>query len=582
MLPKEKTEFISHVRRLRSLSGSNKQDFGSRVVFAVLHQILKQRYPSLPRAGILADKALLQRPAITNFQEWLVRLPFLDMAFWLSSAYASLIPDKLKKNRALFFTPPVLSKRLIANLTTNGANLSTGKIIDPACGGSAFLAPVAGEIVKTLERKGWSSGRIVRHIERHLWGFDIDPVLCRLSKAFLGMALYRHIKASERQPRFLIRTGDALIRGRSLLGEFDIVISNPPYRKLGTREIQHIPTLYTKTVHGQPNIYGLFIDFALQLAKPGALVGLLTPTGFFAGKNFTKLRSLILDNAIVEQVDFVEPRVGVFLDVQQETALSVLRKKNKSTSSKRSASVYVINGGMEFLALGKVKLPSDGGRPWVLPRSKQEQPLTRLFTGPLFRLADYGYTPRTGYLVPHRHKRVKKLRLCEHDKKGKNGTVFPLIWATQVGRDGKINFTAGKGERSFIYVDVKRASHAGVHMSPGVVLQRTSSKDQNRRLVCAPIKQAFVRRYKGYMGENHVCFLVPVKDVTPSVSVETLSTIMNSHLLDKLFRCLSGTATVSAYELKALPLPDPQIVQQELNKGRGIVVAVAKGFGLKQ
>jgi len=44
----------------------------------------------------------------------------------------------------------------------------------------------------------------------------------------------------------------------------------------------------------------------------------------------------------------------------------------------------------------------------------------------------------------------------------------------------------------------------------------------------------------------------------PAVAPKVLSMFLNSEVVDRAFRCLSGSVAVSAYELEALPLPPPE------------------------
>jgi adenine-specific DNA-methyltransferase len=194
------------------------------------------------------------------------------------------------------------------------------------------------------------------------------------------------------------------------------------------------------------------------------------------------------------------------------------------------------------------------------------------FATPPWTLEDYGYEPKTGYLVPHRMP-VPRLK-----NKGNRLWVCPLIWATQIGSDGVHRFQVGRGEHAYIYVDVSIHGHDRVLTVPSVAVQRTSSKDQAQRVRCAPITQEFVKAHGGYIGENHVCFLVPIAGRQPVVSVEVLATILNSDPVDRMFRCLSGTATVSAYELRAMPMPDPAVVSKELEAGSSPSEAALKGY----
>ncbi|MBZ5623483.1 MAG: SAM-dependent methyltransferase, partial [Acidobacteriia bacterium] len=44
----------------------------------------------------------------------------------------------------------------------------------------------------------------------------------------------------------------------------------------------------------------------------------------------------------------------------------------------------------------------------------------------------------------------------------------------------------------------------------------------------------------------------------PRVSPKVLTAFLNTEIVDRAFRCLSGSVAVSAYELEALPLPPPE------------------------
>jgi len=48
----------------------------------------------------------------------------------------------------------------------------------------------------------------------------------------------------------------------------------------------------------------------------------------------------------------------------------------------------------------------------------------------------------------------------------------------------------------------------------------------------------------------------------PSVSPEALAALLNTEIVDQLFRCINGSVAVSAYELEALPLPAPEQMEE--------------------
>ena len=63
--------------------------------------------------------------------------------------------------------------------------------------------------------------------------------------------------------------------------EFDVVISNPPYFKIGKAD--PCATAASIVVHGQPNIYALFIAVGATLLRQGGDFITITPRSFASG-----------------------------------------------------------------------------------------------------------------------------------------------------------------------------------------------------------------------------------------------------------------------------------------------------------
>ena len=303
------------------------------------------------------------------------------------------------------------------------------------------------------------------------------------------MALYRYVCKAQRLMQPNIVQCDALSGALPRAATYDVVLSNPPYRKLAAAELGKLPETYRYLVNGQPNLYALFVDLSLRLATPAGAIGLLTPASFFSGRSFGALRSLLARKSIVTQVDFIEPRTGVFLNVEQETAISLLRKNcHRNTRT----AVSVTSDGQSYKTLGKFSAQRNSTGPWVLPRSHNDLAAMAYFNSSGWRLEDYGYAPKTGYLVPHR------MPVPRMKTPGTGPQVYPLIWATQIGKDGAHHFRAGCADDESIYVDVAEFGAVGVLRTPSVALQRISSKDQARRLRCAPIMD----RARGWLREH--------------------------------------------------------------------------------
>ena len=101
-----------------------------------------------------------------------------------------------------------------------------------------------------------------------------------------------------------------------------------------------------------------------------------------------------------------------------------------------------------------------------------------------------------------------------------------------------------------------------------VLVQRTTAKEQARRLIAAELPAEFIARHGGVVVENHLNMVRPT--ARPAVSPATVAAVLNSQVADQLFRCINGSVAVSAFELEAIPLPSPQAMQ-------GIERLVARG-----
>lgn len=95
---------------------------------------------------------------------------------------------------------------------------------------------------------------------------------------------------------------------------------------------------------------------------------------------------------------------------------------------------------------------------------------------------------------------------------------------------------------------------------PCVLVQRTTAKEQARRLIAAEMPATFVEAHGGVVVENHLN-MVRATGSEPRVSPGVVAALLNSGVADEVFRCMSGSVAVSAFELEALPLPAPEALE---------------------
>jgi adenine-specific DNA-methyltransferase len=543
-------------------------------LLTILYDIFIDRFPIISE-DIKRYDICHEYRELKGYQELLqllLKSDPLEIAYHLSTLYSYLVESKTRVTNGMYFTPPILSQVLLDEVEhCYQKDILEAQFADICSGGGAFLAPLARRLRVKLRTLKVRPAEVIEHISWALNGIDIDPFLNRITRIILIVELHEEIKKSDLLPNIELQHLDTL-REFEARGQFDVVVGNPPFRKLSKAEHREFKSDFSQVVSGASNLYALFVDKSLDAVHKGGIVSLIVPASMFGGRYFQGLRGRIAEAAKVKSVHWLESRDGMFQDVLQEAAvLTMIREQKKQKKSPR-VRMSVLDRDYNKRKLGLVTI--HGSNPWILPKSEEQVRLLATFENGLPTLADYGYEIHTGYLVWNRSK-LKRLK--RFPKNGKNKPIYPLIWSNCVTGDGIFDPSRvpdGKNKGSFVYFE----QNTGLHRQSGVLVKRTSSSEMSRRLRCAPIPSDFVDRWGGYVCENHVYVLTPQEGISAKMSPELLSTILNSRLVDEAFRCMSGTVAVSKYELKQLPLPDPSTVTTLLAKGLSVDEAVSAGY----
>lgn len=569
---------LSIKRRIRTLGLLQRRcDVDATTLIGTILRVwCSNAYPALPESSLPYSQPLAAEPEVSAFVAVLEKLGFLDATYWLSSSYAILTEDSYRKKMAMFFTPVSLTDGLLSDLAEQGTDFGSQSFMDPACGGAAFLAPIAIRMRMALLARGLAPRKILKHIEKHLHGTDLDTTLCELSKHFLCMALHEEIQESDYVPRFNVYQANSLTDLETNMGRVDVVVCNPPYRKMTAEELRPLRPMYAEVIDAQPNLYCLFITLCIRLLRDGGCAALVTPTSFLSGQYFSRLRKFLVRNTDIEHIGMVSDRQGVFIDVEQETALSILRRRLEEDRTNTRARVSVVSGTGQYRSIGECAIPHAGAA-WPIPRSIEDVDLVRTVCFSHFRLFDYGYRVRIGAYVWNRDKRPKYESL-QDARLASSGRVIPLLWSRDISSKGIVRIEENsKRDGEHRFVDLGSKTSSSVVESPCIVLQRVTSNEQPRRLVAATVSQDIFEIYGGFVGENHVVIIEQIIDI-PVLSPTELVELLSSYAVERYFRCISGATNVSAFELNQLALPDPVALQRALNSGQTWDEAVINGY----
>jgi adenine-specific DNA-methyltransferase len=495
-------------------------------------------------------------------------LDAVEAAFLLGSAHAAALPCQQRAAQGAFYTPSRLVDRLLDLLECAGADWTRHRVLDPAAGSGVFTVAVAERIASTLARHGASPPEVEAAIASRVRGIEVDPVAAWIANVVLTGVLARHGRSPTRGLVSQVKVRDALRIPDTWFGSADVVVGNPPYGRV--TDAPELRARFGRSLFGHANYYGLFTDLAIRLVNEAGLVGFVTPASFLGGHYYKRLRALIRAEAPPQAIEFVEARSGVFEGVLQETVLTVLRRGSQQQHVQ--VSVSNVSSSLEGKAgtvVGVTGLPGERSDPWVLPRAATDSVLIASAATMAFRLADYGFRVSTGPLVWNRH----KAQLREQSARG----TLPIIWAESVLPNGRFAFSAARRNHKPRIALTHSQSHL-IERTPCVLVQRTTAKEQTRRLIAALLPRDFLEEEGGAVVENH---LNVVRNGAPAaaqcsgvlrgdVGLQVIEAILNSSVVDRLFRCINGSVAVSAYEIASLPFPSPDgmvTIQKGIERG---------------
>ena len=529
--------------------------FARSLTFAAVAAYAASLYPTAAPLPLPDELRLTPLPAqanriATELGAGLAGIPPAEAASLLGAIYTSALPGDFRAAHGVFYTPPEIVRLTLDMAERAGTDWRTARCLDPSAGGGAFLIGMIRRLRAALP--GTEPALLLRRIASQVRGYDLDPFGAWLAQTVARFAVHDLERIAGRPLPRIVHVRDSLDIPPEDHGTFNLVASNVPFGRISLPPDRR--ARYARSTYGHANLYALFTDAALRYAAAAGVVAYVMPTSMLSGLYFRALRTLLAREAPPHELSLITERSGVFDDALQETMLATWRKGRRA----KTGAVHFVtidSGGRASLThAGRLTLPSVPTAPWILPRAPEQAALAvHLRTMPC-RLSDYGYVVSTGPLVWNRH----KPQFREQPEAG----CLPVVWAEAVTGDGRFVWRAEKRNHAPWFAPRSGKDDCLIVRHPCVLLQRTTAKEQHRRLIAAEMPADFLARHTGgVIVENHLnmihsrlaCALVP-----PAV----ITAVLNSCAADAAFRCISGSVAVSAFELEELPVPPPDTLRR--------------------
>jgi adenine-specific DNA-methyltransferase len=503
-------------------------------------------FPPAPFKGALAALGMDARANARKLGQDMAALPVADASAQIGHLYCRLMPPTRRSAQGVFYTPTRLVHRLLDGAEAAGHDWSIGKAIDPSCGSGAFLVEAASRMTRALGPA--DPAILIAAVSARLQGWDVDPFAAWLAQVSVEAFLLAEIVASGKRLAAITTVKDSLATWTGHEGAYALVMGNPAFGKI--KDNAALRTRFARSLYGHPNLYGLFTDLAVHLAAPQrGIIAYLTPTSYLGGKYFKSLRRLLAVEAPPIQIDIVDSRQDVFEDVLQEVALNVFRR-GSPLKAVRCSVIHVEADGLRFERAGSFDLPADPESAWILPRRSGDAVLVDRMNAMPCRLSDWGYTVSTGPLVWNRH----KTRLHNDAKTGS----VPIVWAEAVDSCGIFRLRSEKRNHAAFY-QPSGPNDSNLVRASCLLVQRTTAKEQHRRLISALLPSALIEAHGAVAIENHLNMILPSRR-KPPVPMKAVAAFFATGTADRIMRCINASVAVSASEIEAMPLPSPDVI----------------------
>jgi adenine-specific DNA-methyltransferase len=330
-------------------------------------------------------------------------------------------------------------------------------------------------------------------------------------------------------------------------GIFDIVICNRRYKIIW--RISEEAMAMEEIIHGQRNLYFLFMAMALNLLRLGGEYIFIVPRSWTSGLYFVAFRKRFFANIDINSIHLFLSRDKVFKkqNVLQETM--ILYGIRENSFQREVIHISTSDGSADFDQTEHLYAKKDAcfqpcnGRYLFLPSNDAELKTLKYINLFQASVEERGYKFRTGRVVDFRNKEYLHDTNIPH--------TCPLIWPVNF-LNGEIKHPIENAEKQYISIDCKSVLMVDQNY---LLVKRFTSKEEKRRLQPAIYKTNRKKAGRFISTENHLNYLTKKQGEITDCELYGFFVLLSSTLWDQYYRILNGSTQVNAAELNSMPIP---------------------------
>ena len=359
---------------------------------------------------------------------------------------------------------------------------------------------------------------------------------------------------------------------------FHYIIGNPPFMSAKGKKLDFLAH-YEDVISGHPNLYQLFLWWAVRAAIKGGVVSYLLPQTMLAGAYSKKLRDQLENSVTLTSITRMTDRTGVVGNVDQQM-MAVCLKTNESQSAngndlveptEASVNVRITHNGNELLDAKSHKVKhsrivqrAEGlSVSWVVSDNVSDYTICEQLEAKCSSLVKLNeiFSFGNGGYVWNQNKELLSETYEDNS--------LPLISAASIEIYGfNFPYVGSHASHKRLFSRQNKRVEKVMHSQPALLVQRTTPRKVGRRLIVGMPSEAFYVDYPRYFLENHINYIKVLDDEDVNL-LYGLMGWLNSDLINFVFQLRNGNTHVSAFELGLFPV-HLEIVKQLVDLTKAI------------
>ena len=495
-----------------------------------------------------------------------------ELELWVSlNAKSRAIETKIdsleRKRTGSYYTDlqltDVMMSELVQNLMLGKKRLIDYSFFEPCVGSGNFVF----SYIKAVKDTGISKTDAVVLLN-NIFVSDINEGAINGYKESLRKLalLYWNIELTEEYFETHIGTGllvdvtaksleyislESVFPEQSSKGGFDIVATNPPYKNLKAEKNQYsneeeyekdkekysaisqiISSRFLYSTSGVLNLYKLFVEEIIdRYANADAYISLLIPSSIMSDKTCMKLRTHMLEDAKIHSVKVISEG-SQYIDAQQ-ALIAILIQKGEKTDVISVTKDYCEKANDTAKVSIEDIINENTGNAILAVSEEEYQILKKLRMFPIIKELDFISNLRGELDLTANKKNIVQKDTGYRLLRGRDIGYYKLL--PKEGDDFVLQDFVDSTKKK-IYVEQER-----------IICQQIANMNKERRVTFSYVPSGYV------LGNS--CNFISVSANKYGIDIYALLGLLNTKIINWLFKLTSSNNHVNNYEIDCFPIP---------------------------